>query len=108
MPTWRLSSFLSNTCTLASGMLGREDVHVAGIAAGVYSLHVYLSVSSDVEMDAEMVLLVFVVGIVAVVYPLHLFLDVYSNVYIWKPQVGSLQSQQEESLLSGELIISLS
>ncbi len=34
------------------------------------------------QMEAEMVLLIYVVGIVADVRPLHLFLCVYSNVDI--------------------------
>ena len=59
---------------------------MAGIAAGVYSLHVYRNVSAYVEMDAEvdteLGLLVYVVVIIAGVYPLHLFLNVYSDVYI--------------------------
>ena len=57
-------------------------LHVTEITAGVQSLHVYLCVSSDVEMDADMVVLVYIVGILAGVYTLHLLLDVYSDIYI--------------------------
>lgn len=67
-------------------------IHVAGIAAGVWSLHVYI------YFFFTDFLLIYMVGIVAGAYLPHLFPNVYSDVYIWKPRPGLQQSQQEESL----------
>lgn len=63
-----------------------------------------LCISSDVEIDADMVVLAYVVRIITGVDPLHLLLDVFYDVYIWKSQLA--RCQQEGNVQSGKLTIS--